>query len=210
MDGNGKDEKEDQRAIPDFVVELDGASASISGEKTSKIHQSIQHFSSKFVVPSTVMLRRSCLATSGLLDPFIPFSGDYDLLIKLGGRYKVVSIPYVDVLYRKHSNNYSDQYDVGRKEVDALVARYVAYARSQGDMLLAGNARKLFGRPSRMYAAQAFDGARRCFQKREFKALVRHLWRAFWFNPIFVLGSTGRWCIAKWIRKPSAKELHVD
>src|SRR5207237_10141722 len=103
----------------------------------SRLLRSLRHFSQRFVVPSTVMIRRSCLASSGLLDPFIPFSGDYDLLIKLGSRYRVIRVPSADVLYRKHSNNFSDQYDVGRREVKALIARYVAYAESTGDRELA-------------------------------------------------------------------------
>jgi glycosyltransferase involved in cell wall biosynthesis len=101
------------------------------------------------------------------------------------------------VLYRKHDNNFSDQYEVGRREVDAMVARYVAYARSKGDVALAKAARTLFGRPRRMYAAQAFDCARRSLRAKEYKVVARHLGKAFWFSPAFVIRSLSRWFIER-------------
>jgi glycosyltransferase involved in cell wall biosynthesis len=174
------------------IVELDNSGPPKS-PGTSKLCASVRYFSSRFVVPSTVMLRRSCLAISGLLDPFIPFSGDYDLLIKLGAKYKVIRIPATDVLYRKHANNFSDRYQVGRREVEVLVYKYRALARAQGDVELEKNAAKLFRRPSSMYAAQAFDCARRSYRQRQFKSLAYHLACAFWFSPLFVLGSISRW-----------------
>lgn len=180
------------------IVVLDGAkkSAKNAGE-LSNVHRSIQFFSSQFIVPSTVMLRRSALSTSGLLDPFIPFSGDYDLLIKLGARHKIIRVPAADVLYRKHANNFSDQYQVGRQEVSALIARYRAYAKAQGDRKLEKGVAKLFNRPRHVYAAQAFDNARRSLRKRDYQNFTRHFARAVWFSPIFVGGSITRGFLSK-------------
>lgn len=178
------------------VVELDGGGP-VDEAGRSPLHRSLLHFSQRFVVPSTVMIRRACLATSGLLDPFIPFSGDYDLLIKLGSRHKVVRVPHADVLYRKHDNNFSDQYEVGRREVEALVDRYVSYARAKGDTLLAREAGRLFRRPARVYAAQAFDRARKSLRERQYTSTAYHLSRAFWFSPTFVAKSVSRWFFAR-------------
>lgn len=163
----------------------------------SPLHLSLLHFSRSFVVPSTVMIRRTCLADSGLLDPFIPFSGDYDLLIKLGARHKVARIPKVDVLYRKHGDNFSDQYQVGRGEVKALISRYEEYARAKGDVRLLKAARLLLDRPSSMYAAQAYDCARRALAEKNFGSFVRHLKNAFWFSPGFVGKSVVGWARKK-------------
>ncbi len=176
-------------------VELDGSAPSVDG--LSNTHRSVKFFSTRFIVPATVMIRRSALVTSGLLDPFIPFSGDYDLLIKLGSRHPIVRVPLVDTLYRKHSNNFSDQYDVGRGETAALIARYEAFARSQGDLPLARDARRLFGRPRKVFAAQAYDCARRELAKRDLPAFGRHLAKAFWFSPTFVIGSLAHWATAR-------------
>jgi hypothetical protein len=119
-----------------IFVELNPLESSQGNDSRSNVLKSMGHFAERFVVPSTVMIRRACLATSGLLDPFIPFSGDYDLLIKLGSRHPVLRVASEDVLYRKHEQNYSDQYEVGRGEVAALIDRYVAFARATGDRLL--------------------------------------------------------------------------
>jgi hypothetical protein len=178
------------------IVELDPSSAE-PGDPRSPIHRSLAHFSSRFIVPSSVMIRRSALATSGLLDPFIPFSGDYDLLIKLGSRHKVIRVPCPDVLYRKHSNNFSDQYEVGRREVEALISRYKAYAKSRGDSHLLKCARPLLERPPHVYAAQAYDCARRSLAKREILDFVAHLKNALLFSPVFVLKSLSSWMIKK-------------
>lgn len=174
----------------EFVVELDGLSGN---DGRSALHRSVAYFSARFVVPSTVMIRRRCLATAGLLDPFLPFSGDYDLLIKLGARHKVLRVPHADVLYRRHTNSFTHQYDVGRREVESLIARYVGFARAQGDGRLARDAGRLFRRPRRMYAAQAFDCARGAGRRRDYRALAYHLFRAIWFSPAFVAGSAWQW-----------------
>ena len=53
--------------------------------KMSALYASLNYFSTAFAVPSSVMLRRTALAASGLLDPQIPFFGDYEMLVKIGG-----------------------------------------------------------------------------------------------------------------------------
>lgn len=174
-------------------VELDGTTT--AGELG--LLQSLRHFSQRFVVPSTVLIRRSALATSGLLDPLIPFSGDYDLLIKLGSKHKVIRVPSCDVFYRKHENNFSDQYEVGQREVKMLIMKYVAYAKSKGYRRLAEEAPKLLARPRRMYAAQAFDCARNSFRHRRYRELVYHWVRAVYLSPSYSLGSSMRWLIAR-------------
>ncbi|HVT81409.1 MAG TPA: glycosyltransferase [Phycisphaerae bacterium] len=178
---------------PAVAVELDGAAPLPAGEKITRLHQSVLHFATRFVVPGTTLIRRSALAHSGLMDPFIPFCGDYDLIIKLGARYKVLHIPSADLLYRRHPGSFTSQYDVGRREVEALIARYVAFAKAQGDHLLASRVKSIFRRPGKMYSAQAFDCARASLRRRQYKSLAYHLMRAFFFSPTFVLGSLTRY-----------------
>jgi glycosyltransferase involved in cell wall biosynthesis len=177
-------------------VELDGSVEPKPGER-SNTYRAVQFFSTHFITPSCVMLRRAALATSGLLDPFIPFSGDYDLIIKLGSKHPVVHVPRVDTLYRKHSANFSDQYDVGRAELSALIGRYEAYARGQGDKELARDARKLFGRPRKMFSAQAYDCARRSLKHKDYKQVAYHLARAAWFSPPFVAGAVASYALGR-------------
>lgn len=186
------------------ITELDPAHPLHASDLRSPLYRSLQHFSSRFIVPSTVMIRRSALATSGLLDPFIPFSGDYDLLIKLGSRHKVLRVPAADVLYRKHDNNFSDQYQVGRGEVDALVSRYQNYAKATNDRLLFEGAARMFRRPKKIYSAQAFDCARRSLRQRNYAATFGHLARALYFSPTFVLRSLSQWIRARFNKPHTA------
>jgi glycosyltransferase involved in cell wall biosynthesis len=156
---------------------------------SSQIATSLAYFARSFVVPSSMMVRRSCLADSGLLDPFLPFTGDYDALIKIGGRHGVARLRHTDVYYRKHDSNFSDAYDVGRLELKAMIARYVNYAKATGDVALGEAARKLLRRPRTLYAAQAYDCSRRALGQRDYRATAQHLTRAFMFSPRFVLRS---------------------
>ncbi len=131
------------------------------------------------------------------MDPFIPFSGDYDMLIKLGSRHKVISLPDADVLYRKHDQNFSDQYEVGRGEVEAMVSRYQSFAKAKGDQKLLRDVARLLRRPRRVFSAQAFDRARRSLHAGRYKEFVRHLLNASWYSPVFVGRSVLCWAIAR-------------
>ncbi len=184
---------------PTPTVVLDPSETRHPGEP-SPLHRSILYFSRRFVVPSTVMFRRDCLAATGLLDPFIPFSGDYDFIIKLGSRFKVMHVPAVDVGYRKHGNNFSDQYDIARREIKMLTARYRDYALSQGDRPLAQVVHRLFRRPRRLFSAQAVDRARSSFHQGDYRGVVYHAGRALCFHPLFVLESFVSWTRAVYRR----------
>ncbi len=188
-----------EAAAPVPTVVLDPSAKSPPGGP-SPLHRSILYFSRRFVVPSTVMFRRSCLAATGLLDPFIPFSGDYDFIIKLGSRFKVMHIPSVDVGYRKHGNNFSDQYDIARREIRVLTVRYRDHAISRGDKPLAKQVHRLFRRPRRLFSAQAVDRARQSFHRGDYRGVVYHAGRALFFHPLFVLESFGSWTRAVYRR----------
>jgi glycosyltransferase involved in cell wall biosynthesis len=163
----------------------------------SPLTASLQHFAKSFVVPSSTLIRRSALADAGLLDPFLPFSGDFDALIKIGGRHGVARLHHADVLYRKHEGNYSDRYEVGRREVEALIARYVAYANATGDKSLAQAAPGALRRPRGLYAAQAYDRARVAARRRDYREAARQLTRAACFSPRVVARSFASYVAAR-------------
>jgi glycosyltransferase involved in cell wall biosynthesis len=182
-------------ALP--VVVLDGSAPSDEPGGESRMLRSLRYFAKTFAVPSTVMVRRASLATSGLLDPFIPFFGDYDLLIKLGGRHKVVRVPTQDVLYRRHSNNFSGQIAVRVAEARELTRRYVAYAQSQGDDKLSKEAPQHFGSPRHMLGTHAFELARRHFQEGRYRAVACEWARSVYFFPAYSLPSTIKWLLGR-------------
>ncbi|CAN5674673.1 glycosyltransferase [soil metagenome] len=176
---------------PKYFVELGGEEN--QSTEFSRMHQAISYFSTRFVVPSTVMLRKRCLSVSGLLDPFIPFSGDFDLIIKLGSNFKIARIPGSEVYYRRHDKNFSLQYEVCKQEVEQLISKYSKYAAQHGDLVLAREARKLFTVPSKIYAAQAFDRCRQSVRERDVKSSLRHFLKAFSSDPLYVSTSIAKW-----------------
>jgi glycosyltransferase involved in cell wall biosynthesis len=159
------------------------------GGALSPMTQSLRYFARSFVVPSTVMVRRFAFAASGLLDPSIPFSGDFDALIKIGARHPVVKLHSVEVYYRKHQDNYSDRYKVGRAEVRMLMSRYRAYGKATGDHSLVRAAPRTLRRPRSLFAAQAYDCARRSVARRDWSAAARHLANAAMLDPRTVVRS---------------------
>jgi glycosyltransferase involved in cell wall biosynthesis len=172
------------------VIELDGAS---NASEYSPMYQSITYFSKRFVVPSTVMMRRSCLSRTGLLDPFIPFCGDFDLIIKIGSNFKVARLPRPEVLYRKHEKNFSLQYEVCKQEIKHMVAKYSIYGSQHGDEALARDAKKLFSLPAKIYAAQAYDRCRQSVKKGDMPSVLKHLTKAFTSDPVYVSKSIAKW-----------------
>ncbi len=189
-----------QRQITDdWMIDFDPSVQ--DGTDHSELHRSLIHFSSRFIVPSTVMFRKSALAYSGLLDPFIPFSGDYDLLIKLCSRSAAVRVPHVLTYYRKHDQNFSNQYEIGRAEVAALIARYTSFAKAKNDRALERDVPRLFRRPGHLFAAQAIDRMRLAVRRKDHKDAARHLINAMRFSPRFALLSVLRGGLGRVFRR---------
>jgi glycosyltransferase involved in cell wall biosynthesis len=153
------------------------------GPGASRLAASLAFFGQAFVVPSSVMMRRDTLASTSLLDPWAPFTGDFDLLIRVGSRQPVVRIASRDVWYRQHASNFSLQYDQGRRELHQMRRRYLRYARAQGDHALRREARHALRRPRRLYAEQAFDRARQSWRARDRRSTAYHLARSAGFDP---------------------------
>ena len=64
---------------------------------------------------------------------------------------------------------------------------------TQDDGRLAAQAPRLLRRPRRLYAAQAYDCARRSLHARSYLAAAHDLWNAFCFDPTFVTRSLLRY-----------------
>jgi glycosyltransferase involved in cell wall biosynthesis len=147
------------------------------------LRHSLQHFGEAFVVPSSILYRRECLAVSGLLNPWRPFTGDYDLLIRVAAGHNAAHVASPDVLYRRHDSNFTAQYDVGRRETARMRAEYVDHARQAGDRDLEATARAVLRRDRALYAAQAFDCARQAWRGRHLSSTAYHLGRSALFDP---------------------------
>jgi glycosyltransferase involved in cell wall biosynthesis len=64
-------------------------------------------FQRNFISNLTVMVRRSCFNTVGLLDPTLTYSQDYDLWLKLAKKFSFKGIALPLAQYRIHTNNIS-------------------------------------------------------------------------------------------------------
>jgi len=178
------------------VVEVDlvppGDRGPVGGdEAASRLAASLEYFGRSFVVPSSVLVRRSWLADSGLVDPSMPFTGDLDLLIRLGALGGVAHVRSRDVWYRTHETNYSLRYDEGRRELRQMRQRYVQLARARRDWRLLRQAESSLRRPRRLYAWQALDRARGAWRARDLRSTGYHLARSAAFDP-WVLASSLR------------------
>ncbi len=178
---------------PPLVLLLDeGIEQAHRGEPAmSRLQRSLRCFGSAFVVPSTVMVRRDALAATGLLDPWSPFTGDFDFLIRLGSSAPVVRIDSVDVWYRQHTSNFSLQYDLGRRELTGMRERYLRYADAQDDRPLRREVNATLRRPRRLYAWQALDRARLSWKDKDIRSTGYHLARAAAFDPRVALSAVG-------------------
>src|SRR6185369_12829898 len=67
------------------------------------------------ITTSTVLMRRSTLAVSGMFDPLLFFSEDYDMWQKIAMQYKVMSIGERMTLYRLHAGNAMGNYELAVK-----------------------------------------------------------------------------------------------
>ena len=60
-----------------------------------------------FIMPSTVLVRRTCLLEVGLFDYHLPGRDDYDLWLRLALRYRLAFNPGTTVVRREHGSNLS-------------------------------------------------------------------------------------------------------
>lgn len=187
------------------LLQLEDASL----DSSEALLRSMKYFANRFVVPSSVLLRRDVLGSTGLLDPILPFTGDFDFLIRAGATRPVIYLPIPLVFYRRHSRNFSYEYDLGRLEVRALGARYVAYGRWRGNQDLEKGAPSILARPRALYAAQAFDCARFAYAERRRLSAAYHLWRSAAFSPLFLTCELWKF-VANRLRRTIVHKHHLQ
>ncbi len=168
----------------------------------SSLHESILFFRSRLCVPSTLMYRRTLLSKAGLMDPSLPYTGDYDMLVKLGSMVPFVHLQECLVLYRVHDENFSKQYEVCQKELRELSRRYQRLARLANDRDLERDCGGLFRLDARIYSAYAIDRSRRSFREKQVLEGLTHLLKALRFDAPFVaqglaLAAKNRLCVQK-------------
>lgn len=110
-----------------------------------------------------------------------------DLLIKMGPLSTVVRIDSVDVFYRKHPGNWSDEYDERRRELRVIREKYRFRAGELGDRALVAQVEEQFTKSRGLYASQAFDAARYAWRGRDLRMTAHHLLCSIVFTPSVVI-----------------------
>jgi hypothetical protein len=74
--------------------------------------------------PSTVLLRRECFEKVGLFDPGIAFGLDYDMWIRVAGKYHFECIREPLIRYHIHSARLSNNYDLMITGIEAQMKKH--------------------------------------------------------------------------------------
>ena len=116
--------------------------------------------SSSGICLSTVMLRRSCLAASGLFDPLLRAAEDYDLWLKLARHYQLEFEPQELVHYRVHGSNASGDPDLMARGFTLVLKRHLRLAQQQKNRKREAQIRRTIRQGRTGWGSNAFDIAR--------------------------------------------------
>ena len=132
----------------------------------------------RFIVPSSILYRRSTLARTGMFNPSYPFTGDFELLINCVQFFQVCLISANLTFYRVHSDNFSKQYEIGLSETIQLCKRLSIITPRYGFSKSWRQYRKQVGASNRTFAYQALDVARHHWQSRNVRGTAYHLMKS--------------------------------
>ena len=141
------------------------------------------------ICASTVIVRRECLAASGLFDPFCPPVEDYDLWLKLSRYYSICRVESNQAFYRIHSQNISGNYAKMLRKQTEILNHHILLAKSQNDRGTLQAAYKGKQRARALYGVQAFDSARRSLREHKLKSFAKHLFFALKHSPKYAITS---------------------
>ncbi|HEY9791912.1 MAG TPA: glycosyltransferase family 2 protein [Candidatus Obscuribacterales bacterium] len=147
------------------------------------------------ICTSSILIRRQCLSSSGLFDPLLSHSEDYDLYLRLLLHYEFTYVPSIQVLYRQHSMNTSANYQLSLAQGRRVFSRYRRFARMTGNADLDKSARLLFERLRTICGARAFDHCREDFRRREFFPCAKRLFESALIKPTYVAESLFKYVV---------------
>lgn len=132
----------------------------------------------RFIVPSSILYRRSTLARTGLFNPDYPFTGDFEVLIRCVQLFEICLISRCLTYYRVHSGNFSKQYEIGLSETIELCKRLSNIAPRYGLSKSWRQFRRQVGASNRTFAYQALDAARHHWRSRNVRETAYHLMKS--------------------------------
>ena len=150
---------------------------------------------------SSVLVRRSALVATGLMDEYLMHTGDWDMLLKVAKRGQQAFIPEVLCRYRIHATNTSRNYSMMCREALNVMDKHALHAEYKGDheALTAVE----FGRKRQLenFGCQAYAAARASLREKNWRGFYENLLLALKWNPGFALGSLARYPMQKLRRR---------
>lgn len=159
---------------------------------------------------SSVLLRRSVLAATGLMDEYLMHTGDWDMMLKVAKRGGQVFIPEVLCRYRIHATNTSRNYSMMCREALNVMDKHALHAEYKGDAEAITAIE--FGRKRQLenFGCQAYAAARACVRERNWRGFGRNMVLALKWNPGFALGSLAKYPLQKLRRTTGSPQRHKD
>lgn len=136
---------------------------------------------------SSVMVRRSCLAVSGLFDPLLRSCEDYDMWLKISRFYRTEFLSEPLTLYRMHANNMSGNPSRMAQQSQFVLRRHLDLALHNADVTAANSARQSIRQGRLGWGTRAFDQARESLQHKNWSHLHVQLLDSFRLAPFFTL-----------------------
>ena len=144
---------------------------------------------------STVVVRRECLASTGLFNGKYISVQDYDLWLKLIRHHSFAYVSSCEASYRLHGSNMSRSYRMICDERVMLLREHIAIAHSRKEWA-AKRAALSNIKDSRLgCGCQAFDACRASFNRKDINSIARHFAEAFQLAPAYVTKSIIRYAL---------------
>jgi glycosyltransferase involved in cell wall biosynthesis len=143
--------------------------------------------------PSAVMLRRHCLAASGLFDPLRKFCEDNDMWLRIAKFHGILHIPYKGVIYRRHNNNRSNATLANFADMIDIYRRHERQAKQSGNRPALKAIKEGMVLARHHVGASEFDSCRSSLHAGRLGAAISHFRNALLFNPSLVLRSIRSW-----------------
>jgi glycosyltransferase involved in cell wall biosynthesis len=145
----------------------------------------------------TVVMKRDCFASSGLLCDTYRGVQDYDQWLRVARYHKIGFVSSCEASWRAHGSNFSRNSEVMFRENMRLMRDHLALAQETGNRKAMEAIRFATKRFHISYGCAAFELSRESFRKREWKAFFSQYRRALQLYPGFVVSSTFQYALGR-------------
>jgi len=150
-------------------------------------------------LPSAVMVRRSILDKTGCFTKELRTSGDYDLWLKIARVSALSYIKSVEMTYRRHGENLSNNIELCAKEGLSILNKHLQEALRANAMSTVQAAKEGMGNYKSHIARLAFEQARQGFKAHRILQPLRDMASAMRFDAKYTSATSFKY-VAKQLR----------